>query len=134
MIIINQKKADNNARNIFTRAAYILNIALEISDQLKETNQYSQRLKYGLNIAVKEMDKITAKHFKGMEDMGYVELNGNKIHGLEMYKSAGDAYQLVFDFLTKKESADVVVLAEMIKKYDSEKQKGTVIEIDSMII
>ena len=40
----------------------------------------------------------------------------------------------IFDFLTKKESADVVVLAEMIKKYDSEKQKGTVIEIDSMII
>lgn len=134
MIKVDQTKANHNARNIYTRAAYIFNVALEISDQLKETNQYRQELKQGLNIACKEMEKITEKHFKGMEEMGFVELNGTKIHGLEMYKTAGDAYQLVFDFLTQKESADVVVLAEMIKSYDKEKAKTVTVDIESMQI
>lgn len=131
---MNKQQADDNARSIYTRSAYIFNIALELSDQLKETNQFRHELKQGLNMACKQMERITADHFKGMENMGFIELNGNKIHGLEMYKSAGDSYELVFNFLTQRESADVVVLAELIKNYDESKAKETVVKIDSMNI
>lgn len=129
-----KQQADDKARDIYTKSAYIFNVALELSDQLKETNQFRHELKQGLNMACKQMERITADHFKGMENMGFIELNGNKIHGLEMYKTAGDAYELIFNFLTQRESADVVVLAELIKNYDENKAKETVVTIDSMNI
>lgn len=101
----------------YNKLGFLAPILIEVIDQLEETNQYKRELKFHLNRARKEAEKVVTTHFNAYDRHGKIEqVDGVEIHSFDIYNITAKAYEELFKIFTEKNPNEIASIVQLIKE------------------
>lgn len=98
---------------------FLAPIMIECIDNLQGTNQYKKELKFHLNRALQECEKISNEIYVGFAKADKQELPNLKegeVPMLDIYNTISKAYDYTFDFFTTTPAHDMPILMDILSK------------------
>ncbi len=100
----------------YNKLGFLAPILIEIIDQLEETNQYKKELKFHLNRAWHEAEKVVTTHFNAYDRHGEIEqVDGVEIHSFDIYNITSKAYEDLFKIFTEKKPNEIASIVQLLK-------------------
>lgn len=104
----------DNIIQSYNKMGFLSTILIDVIDELKDTNQYKQKLKMHLNQALIELEKINKRHCEIYQNHGEVEKG---MHSIDAYNITGRAYDKAVEFLFR-EPHEVVMMMDLVEKIE----------------
>lgn len=83
---------------------------------MEETNQYKRELKFHLNRARIEAEKVVTTHFNAYDRHGGIEQqDGAEIHSFDIYNITAKAYEDLFKIFTEKKPNEIASIVQLLK-------------------
>ncbi|GIJ96591.1 hypothetical protein CAPN001_11600 [Capnocytophaga stomatis] len=98
---------------------FLTPVMIECIDNLQGTNQYKKELKFHLNRALQECEKVSNEiygRFSKIDKKEYQNLKEGEIPMLDIYNTISKAYDYAFDFFTTTPANDFPVLMDILNK------------------
>ncbi len=108
-------KASEEKIVLFNKLGFLSNLLINLIDQLEDTNFYNKQLKFHLNRARLEAEKISNFHFKAFNvGVDFPQIDGSFINSKDVHCQTSKSYDYLFEILSKDPS-DIVILANFLK-------------------
>lgn len=113
--------------NQYNKLAFLAPTIVDLCDTLRESTECKRELKYHINQANKEAQKILAKHYKMYESYGTIlnHENGKEMSTEDIYNITSKSY----DFLLNKSPHEICCIAQLIREAEKSGLDYTQIEI-----
>lgn len=98
---------------------FLAPIMIECIDNLRGTNQFRKELKFHLNRALQECEKINKEiydRFAKADKQELPNLKEGEIPMLDIYNTIAKSYDVAFDFFTTTPANDFPVLMDILSK------------------
>ena len=120
-IIIDYSKRDNYNSKLYNQLAFLLNCAIPIMDELKETDKYKNEIKLHGNQFLKHIEKFTADHQKLFMFGGQVEIpgTGKTINAQDIFNITDTAYEKLLAWAGKRHPNHIVSLLTTIERLEA---------------
>lgn len=102
---------------------FLAPVMIECIDNLQGTNQYKKELKFHLNRALQECEKVSNEiygRFSKIDKKEYQNLKEGEIPMLDIYNTISKAYDYAFDFFTTTPANDMPMLMDILSKVRQE--------------
>ena len=101
----------------FNKLGFLSSVLIDLIDQLEGTKVYNKQLKYHLNRARIEAEKVANIHFKPFnKGESLKQRDDTFINSQDVHCITSKAY----DFLFEKEPSKIVVIADVVKKAEEQ--------------
>ena len=122
-----QQESKMDLTNQYNKLAFLTPTIVDLCDTLRESTECKKELKYYINHANKEAQKILAKHYKMYESYGTIlsKENGNEMSTEDIYNITSKSY----DFLLNKSPHEICCIAQIIREAEKSGLDYTAIEI-----
>lgn len=115
----NTEKEDYEAKMNYNKMGFLADVAIEVNEMLKDTNQYRQQIKFHANALQKEMEKIVGVHAKSYNEFGNVDNEGKSMDARNIYNISSKAYDEAFEFFCNRNPAEIVSAMELIRQFEA---------------
>ena len=113
--------------NQYNKLAFLTPTIIDLCDTLRESTECKKELKYFINQANKEAQKMLAKHYKMYESYGTIlsKENGKEMSTEDIYNITSKSY----DFLLNKSPHEICCIAQIIREAEKSGLDYTAIDI-----
>jgi len=120
-IIIDNRQRDHKNSKLFNQVAFLLNCAIPLLDQLKETTAYNKELKFHGNQVLKQMEKYTEGHQKLFMFGGDVPIPGTdkSINAQDIFNITDTAYEKLLSWASNRHPNHIVSLITTIERLEA---------------
>ena len=120
-IIIDHQQRDNKNSKLFNQIAFLLNCAIPLLDELKETTAYNKELKFHGNQVLKQMEKYTEGHQKLFMFGGEVQVPGSdkSINAQDIFNITDTAYEKLITWVSNRHPNHIVSLMTTIERMEA---------------